>query len=386
VRFHLGTEFSVPTLSTLFAPLQNKPANGDRELWPGGLAALVEAAPINLMATNLDFELVYINPQAQATLDGLDPEIRRMFRIGSSELLGGSIHRMHKDPARIERILRDPASFPHHAKLRFGDAVLDADFQTIIGPDGTIVGYVAAWNSIGEQERTQAELHDLVAVVGASAAELSQASEELHLGSERTAAQAVAVAAGAEEMSVTSQDMARNTSQIALITSEAVDSTNQANDALESLVDSTTSIVAVLELITGIAEQTNLLALNATIEAARAGDAGKGFAVVAEEVKELSRRTSQAAADIKLKIEVSTRESNRAVGEMATVQEKIASIHERQNDLVAAVEEQSVTSSEMARSVALVASEAESSSLISTTIDEVSATLASRIERLTQIL
>ena len=56
---------------------------------------------------------------AERTLASIDGEIRRMFRIGSSELLGGSIHRMHSDPERVERILRDPRSYPHHARLRF---------------------------------------------------------------------------------------------------------------------------------------------------------------------------------------------------------------------------------------------------------------------------
>ncbi|MCA9196534.1 MAG: CZB domain-containing protein [Planctomycetales bacterium] len=53
-----------------------------------------------------------------------------------------------------------------------------------------------------------------------------------------------------------------------------------------------------VELIDEVASQTNLLALNATIEAARAGDAGRGFAVVASEVKELSKETQKAVANI----------------------------------------------------------------------------------------
>jgi len=100
---------------------------------------------------------------------------------------------------------------------------------------------------------------------------------------------------------------------------EVMRTIDQASQVIGALADNSEKIGGVANKIDAIARQTNLLALNATIEAARAGEAGKGFAVVANEVKELSRDTSNATADIHAVIEEVRTETNDAIKIMARV-------------------------------------------------------------------
>jgi uncharacterized coiled-coil DUF342 family protein len=107
-------------------------------------------------------------------------------------------------------------------------------------------------------------------------------------------------ASAAKESAQASQQSVQTlTSQVKQLTEKM----SETAERISQLSQSGIAIGNVVDMIKGITEQTNLLALNAAIEAARAGDHGRGFAVVADEVRALASKTTEAAIDIKRKVE-----------------------------------------------------------------------------------
>ncbi|MBL8841023.1 MAG: globin-coupled sensor protein [Planctomycetes bacterium] len=160
------------------------------------------------------------------------------------------------------------------------------------------------------------------------------------------------VAAATEEMAASVREIAKNATDAAGVALGAVDVAKGASGTIAKLNASGTEIGKVIKLITAIAAQTNLLALNATIEAARAGEAGRGFAVVANEVKELARRTTDATAEIRSRIETIQGDTQQAIGSIDQIGKIIGRIHESQNAIASAVEQQTAATSEISRTLA----------------------------------
>jgi uncharacterized phage infection (PIP) family protein YhgE len=160
------------------------------------------------------------------------------------------------------------------------------------------------------------------------------------------------IAAGVEEMSSSITEVSGNAGRAANTARNATDAAKHAATIVDALGKNAKAIGKVVEMIKGIASQTNLLALNATIEAASAGDAGKGFAVVAAEVKELAKQTGTATGDIRDRVEEIQESTLRAVGAIHDIVGRIESLESISGMIAAAVEEQTATTNEMAKSLA----------------------------------
>lgn len=176
------------------------------------------------------------------------------------------------------------------------------------------------------------------------------------------------VSTSTEGLSLRIREIASSAAEATRVASAAVEATKETESTMSRLGDSSQKIGTVVKLIHSIAQQTNLLALNATIEAARAGEAGRGFAVVANEVKELANATSNATGEISQRIDAiqgDARQARVAIGKIGEIVHRISDI---QSTIAAAVEEQTATTKEIARTLAETA---QGSSCIVSTIARV---------------
>ena len=121
----------------------------------GGLLSSLNNVQANVLMADTDFNLIYANSSAINTLQNIKDQIYESFGVSLNEIVGGSIHRFHKDPQRIEKILRNPSALPHTAEFSFGDVILAATINAITDSSGMVSGYVVNWEDVTKVNATK---------------------------------------------------------------------------------------------------------------------------------------------------------------------------------------------------------------------------------------
>lgn len=197
--------------------------------------------------------------------------------------------------------------------------------------------------------------------VSSASAMIANSGHDLAQTSSEQAASLQQTSTSLEELTATITQNRENAGQANEITQEtsnsisgASASVNTMRFAMNEINMQSSEMAKIIKTIDDIAFQTNLLALNAAVEAARAGESGKGFAVVAEEVRNLAKRSAEAAKYTSELIN-SVRSS---VGKGVSVTEEIDSIFKKivddSNKAVALVSSVASASAEQSKGVSQI--------------------------------
>ncbi|NLF06723.1 MAG: methyl-accepting chemotaxis protein [Pirellulaceae bacterium] len=323
----------------LDAVAQTQSAINSLAIWSavGGLVVFLVVGGISLIvATRITRPLATVTNELKGIAQG-EGDLTKRLEVASKDEIGELARWFNMFLDKMQTMIRDIAGSAN--ELSSSSNGLSATATQLAG---------------GAEEATSQS-----ATVAAAAEEMSTNMTGMAASTEQMSGNVKTIASAVEELTASISEVARSAEEAASVAGTAAELTKGGNEKIGELGAAAGEIGKVIEVIQDIAEQTNLLALNATIEAARAGDAGKGFAVVATEVKELARQTAAATEDIRQRIEGIQNSTGHVVQSIGEIDEVIKKVNEVSRVIASAVEEQSITTKEIARNIAQTATAAE---------------------------
>ncbi|MDR2146244.1 MAG: methyl-accepting chemotaxis protein [Tannerella sp.] len=240
-------------------------------------------------------------------------------------------------------------------------------------------------------------LHRVINEITSSANQFKDSSANLADGSNKQAASIEETSATMNETTSMISQNAENTRQATKLAQKSQEEASNGKvkmqemvDSMNQLKESSDTISKIIKTIDDIAFQTNLLAINATVEAARAGgDAGRSFAVVAEEVRNLAKKSAEAAAnttDIIDKNIYLTNSGREISTEVAKVLESIMSEIHNLSKIISEISTASEEQANGVKQINIALSQMEKTTQSNAAISEESASAANMLDSLTEDL
>ena len=130
-----------------------------------GIKGTMASLQANVFVADTNLNIVYINPRAAETLSTIAQPIFKTFGVRIEDILNGHIHRFHRDPKRVESILRDPKAMPHSADFNFGGVTLRTRINAVMSAEEKIIGYTVCWEDVTTELRQENEFRRVMNMV-----------------------------------------------------------------------------------------------------------------------------------------------------------------------------------------------------------------------------
>ncbi len=142
---------------------------------------ILEHSPINIMIADVDENVIFVNHQAREILTAVEEELATYipgFKV--SEVIGGSIHRYHKDPAIIKNVLAhlQPGD-AHQGEICPGHFIFEHETRALFDRQGNRSGYVVQWTDVTARRSKEEEAFRLQRAIEGSQTAIMTVDREL---------------------------------------------------------------------------------------------------------------------------------------------------------------------------------------------------------------
>ncbi|MCF6323385.1 MAG: methyl-accepting chemotaxis protein [Gammaproteobacteria bacterium] len=147
----------------------------------GIMKDILEHAPVNIMIADVDENVVFVNHQAREILTAAEEELATYipgFKV--SEVIGGSIHRYHKDPVIIKNVLAhlQPGD-SHQGEICPGHFIFEHETRALFDRQGNRSGYVVQWTDVTARRSKEEEAFRLQLAIEGSQTAIMTVDREL---------------------------------------------------------------------------------------------------------------------------------------------------------------------------------------------------------------
>jgi len=153
----------VDVLRTIGRIVADKMVHLDRQSSLMRMQRMIENAPLNMMYTDLDLRIQYMNPASARMMKRLEPYLP----VKADEMIGQSIDIFHKRPEMQRRLLADPKNLPHSATIRVGPEHVNLLVTSILDNSGAYVGPMLTWEIVTDKVEAAEREAELAANTGA---------------------------------------------------------------------------------------------------------------------------------------------------------------------------------------------------------------------------